>query len=248
MWVRQPVLRRQEMGEFRALMAQERENGSAFHNAYRMSPEAFDELTVQLEPALRRQDTNFRLAITPAEKLALTIRYLASGMSQKDVARYFRLGRATVSKAIPEVCQAIWNIIGPIELPPLTEESWLEDAAEFERRWNFPHCLGAIDGKHIAIQKPGLSGSAFYNYKGGCSVLLMAVADADYRFKYVHVGAFGREHDSTVFNRCGFGQRLARRTACRTTADISRSTTWTTMTAMGTWCLDLGERTVRPWA
>ncbi|KAF0298252.1 Protein ANTAGONIST OF LIKE HETEROCHROMATIN PROTEIN 1 [Amphibalanus amphitrite] len=183
MWVRQPVLRRQEMGEFRALMAQERENGSAFHNAYRMSPEAFDELTVQLEPALRRQDTNFRLAITPAEKLALTIRYLASGMSQKDVARYFRLGRATVSKAIPEVCQAIWNIIGPIELPPLTEESWLEDAAEFERRWNFPHCLGAIDGKHIAIQKPGLSGSAFYNYKGGCSVLLMAVADADYRFK-----------------------------------------------------------------
>ena len=73
-----------------------------------------------------------------------------------------------------------------------------------------PFSSGAIDGKHIAIQKPSLSGSAFYNYKGGCSVLLMAVADADYRFKYVHVGAFGREHDSTVFNRSGFGQRLAR--------------------------------------
>ena len=38
----------------------------------------------------------------------------------------------------------------------------------------------------------------------------MAVADADYRFKYVHVGAFGREHDSTVFNRSGLRQRLAR--------------------------------------
>ena len=73
-WVRQPVLQREEMGEFRALMAQERANGNAFHSAYRMSPEAFDDLTLQLEPALRRQDTNFRLAITPAEKLAVTIR------------------------------------------------------------------------------------------------------------------------------------------------------------------------------
>ena len=64
--------------------------------------------------------------------------------------------------------------------------------------------------KHISIQKPGLSGSAFYNYKGGCRVLLIAVADADYRFQYVDVGACGREHDSTVFNRSGFGQRLTR--------------------------------------
>ena len=38
----------------------------------------------------------------------------------------------------------------------------------------------------------------------------MAVADADYRFKYIHVGAFGRERERTVFNRSGFGQRLAR--------------------------------------
>ena len=69
-------------------------------------------------------------------------RYLATGMSQKDIARYFRLGRSTVSMAIPEVCQAIWKILGPIEIPPPTLETWLEDAAEFDRRWNFPRCLG----------------------------------------------------------------------------------------------------------
>ena len=60
------------------------------------------------------------------------------------------------------------------------------------------------------MQKPGLSGSAFYNYKGECSILLMAVADADCRFKYVHVGPCGKEHDSTVFHRSGFGQRFDR--------------------------------------
>ena len=63
-------------------------------------------------------------------------------MSQKDIARYFQLGRSTVSEIIPDVCQAIWSILGPTELPPLTEEIWRGTAAEFERRWNFPHCLG----------------------------------------------------------------------------------------------------------
>ena len=73
-WIRRPVLRRSEVGEFRALMAQERVNPGAFHSAYRMSPETFDELTGILEPTLRRQDTNFQTAITTSEKLALTLR------------------------------------------------------------------------------------------------------------------------------------------------------------------------------
>ena len=47
-----------------------------------------------------------------------------------------------MSDVIPEVCKAIWQIIGPEEIPPLTEEEWISDAAEWERRWNFPHCLG----------------------------------------------------------------------------------------------------------
>ena len=70
---------------------------------------------------------------------------------------------------------------------------------------------GAIDGKHVSIQCPANTGSAFFNYKGAFSTVLLAVADADYKFTYVSVGAYGREHDATIFTKSAFGQRLAER-------------------------------------
>ncbi|CAH1982139.1 unnamed protein product [Acanthoscelides obtectus] len=63
---------------------------------------------------------------------------------------------------------------------PDTSAKWKELANLFEERWNFPHCLGAIDGKHIDIIPPADSGSYYYNYKGRHSMVLMAIVDARY--------------------------------------------------------------------
>lgn len=49
---------------------------------------------------------------------------------------------------------------------PKTEEEWLHIAHQFEVKWNFPNCIGALDGKHINIKAPKHSGSLYYNYKG----------------------------------------------------------------------------------
>lgn len=57
----------------------------------------------------------------------------------------------------------------------------------FEERWNFPNCIGSMDGKHIMLQPPFNSGLYYFNYKHSFSIVLLAVVDADYEFTYMYV-------------------------------------------------------------
>ena len=69
--------------------------------------------------------------------------------------------------------------------------------------WNFPHCIGAIDGKHVVMQAPSHSGSTFFNYKGTHSIVLMAVCDANY-----DIGDAGRHSDGGVLSNSAFNQAM----------------------------------------
>ena len=53
---------------------------------------------------------------------------------------------------------------------------------DFLNFWQFPHCVGAVDGKHVAIECPRNSGTQFHNYKGFFSLVLLAICDAKYCF------------------------------------------------------------------
>jgi hypothetical protein len=92
-----------------------------------------------------------------------------------------------------------YNIILLFFQLPHNSEQWLKICQEFNEKWNFPHCLGAIDGKHIVIQSPNKSGTEYFNYKDTFSIVLMALVDANYNFIFVDVGCQGRISDSGVY-------------------------------------------------
>ncbi|CAH1971623.1 unnamed protein product [Acanthoscelides obtectus] len=97
---------------------------------------------------------------------------------------------------------------------PSSEEEWRGVAKEFECLWQFPNCVGAIDGKHIQIKKPRNSGSYYYNYKGNFSVVLMAIANAKYEFIMVHCGTNGRVSDGGVLSETKFYEKLINKKLC----------------------------------
>lgn len=123
----------------------------------------------------------------------------------------FRLGQNTISNIIKDTCRALRIILEPIYLQiPASEEAWKVVAHDFADRWNFPHCLGAMDGKHCRIDPPIQSGSLYFNYKDTFSIVLLAVVDAQLRFIYVDVGTNGRVSDKGVWNKSIFRNLLER--------------------------------------
>lgn len=91
---------------------------------------------------------------------------------------------------------------------PNSEDQWKELAGAFEQRWNFPNCIGAMDGKHIDIIPPPESGSFYFNYKGRHSMVLLAIVDANYRIILADFGTNGRVSDGGVLQNTIFYEKL----------------------------------------
>lgn len=120
------------------------------------------------------------------------------------------MGERTVAKCVLRVCNAIIEVLTPIEMPEPTAATWLHSARLFHEMWQFPHCIAAIDGKHVQILAPKNSGSMFHNYKHTKSIVLLTLVDASYRFVVADVGAFGKNSDGGILSRSEMGQRFAR--------------------------------------
>ena len=103
---------------------------------------------------------------------------------------------------ISETCQAIWYVLNKKAFikAPTTKNEWLDIAIDFNNKWNFPPCLGAIDGKHIVIQAPPRSGTTFFNCKKSFSIVLLAVSNANYEFTLVDIGEACRQSDGGIYN------------------------------------------------
>lgn len=126
-------------------------------------------------------------------------RYLATGCSFVALSMYFARGDTTISKIVAETTEAIWQALKDEYMPIPNVQDWKNIANRFYELWNIPNCLGAIDGKHVRIQKLPNSGSTNYNYKNYHSIVLMACSDANGIFTMVETGFAGRNSDGGIF-------------------------------------------------
>ncbi|XP_066977862.1 uncharacterized protein [Macrobrachium rosenbergii] len=162
---------------------------SAMKNWIRLTKEQFAHLLNLMTPHIEKADTKMRKAVSAAQRLTLTLRYLATGESQVSLGYQFRISHNLVSSLIPETCRAIYNIMKTEYLKlPSTPEEWNEIALHYFQQWNFPNCIGALDGKRVLNAKPPHSGAGFHDYKGHFSMIMMALVDASYKFLYVNIG------------------------------------------------------------
>lgn len=94
-------------------------------------------------------------------------------------------------KIIHETSRAIWRALQPTVLKFPDQEEWKRIADGFQQQWQFPNCVGAIDGKHMRIKAPINSGSTWHNYKGFFSMVLLAICDSNYKFTWIDIGQYG---------------------------------------------------------
>ncbi|XP_069588388.1 uncharacterized protein [Ranitomeya imitator] len=209
-WVHPLLEERPEKGHFINLYADLRRYPEKFHSFCRLTINCFDDLLQILRPHLTLQDTVMTQAICADERLLITLRLLATGESFASLHLQFRVGKSTISKIVRRTCDVIWQKLQPIVMPSPIEETWRQVAAGFHTVANFPNCIGAVDGKHVRVIQPPRSGSVFYNYKKYFSIILMAVADAHYKFVAIDVGAYGRTGDSRVLRTSQIGLQILR--------------------------------------
>ncbi len=184
------------------------EDEAAFKRLTRITPEMWHHLLGRVGPRIKKQDTDQRCALEPGLKLAVTLRYLATGETFRSLAFGYRVSHSSIVQFLPEVCEAIILELSPeVMRVPRTAEEWRRVAEDFEK-WNMPHCLGAIDGKHVPITQPPKSGSMYWNYKKFFSIVMLAVADANYKFIFLDIGREGSAGDTQIFNHCDLKQYI----------------------------------------
>ena len=95
-------------------------------------------------------------AISPEERLCVTLQYVVTGDAHVTIVAIgsARPVSVTLLKKLPRTDGSVFK------------GHWFYARMEKNRvviweQVDFPHCLGAIDGKHIIMQAPAESGSLF---------------------------------------------------------------------------------------
>ena len=174
-----------------------------------MQQSTFSYLCEKLRPAIIRQNTHLRKAISVEQRVAITLWCLATPCEYRTVAHLFGVACSMVCTIVHDTCLAITNSLLKIYISFPTGESLNTLINGFEHKWGFPQCVGAIDGCHVPISAPLMNHTDYYNRKGWYSMIIQAIVDHDYIFRDICVGWPGSVHElDNVGNRTILGRQI----------------------------------------
>ena len=196
------------LGEYHALISEMRlADHQCFYRYFHMMPERFAHLLSLVGPSIMCQSTSFRESIPVMRGWPLHYAIWSLAIQCRPF--------LSVIEQVIQLCAAslivsvmLCGMYSPQSTSGDHESSQEELKKVSEVFENVPHCMGAIDGKHIVIQAPTNSGSTFYNYKGTISIVLLAVCDTNYCFILLDIGDSGRHSDGGVLSNSAFGQAM----------------------------------------
>ena len=107
-WVKPWLSRRLDYGHYDRLMRElEAEDVVSFRNFVRMDPAMFREVLQRVGPRIEKYDTWFRKSINPGCRLAITLRFLATGEKYRSLMFGFRVAHNTISVIVRQTCEAL---------------------------------------------------------------------------------------------------------------------------------------------
>lgn len=109
-WVR-PLLQRRNEETNKFLEEIKIDPLSGFKNFTRISCQDFEMLVNVTSPFIAKQDTNYRKCVPVSIRLAITLRYLATGDSFASLMFLFKVSKELIARIVPETCKALISVL-----------------------------------------------------------------------------------------------------------------------------------------
>lgn len=110
-WMKEWLKKRNQYSHLTLLREISASNADDYKNYYRMDENLFNMLISMLTPHLSRMNTVMRDPITVRERLAVTLRFLATGRNFEDLKYSVIMSPSAISQAIFETCETLIYVL-----------------------------------------------------------------------------------------------------------------------------------------
>ena len=174
----------------------------------RFGKDAFWRLHALYGHGLERKHTNMRSPLPSEKRLAITLHWLAHGLSFQQLALMYGIGKSTAVNVVHSTIEHLLEKLVPGAIKFPTGRDLHQVMKGFECLAGLPYCAGAVNGTFMKIDKPTLFGDSYWCYKKYPAILILGTVDSNGLFMNVYAGSPGSAGDAATFHRSTLKRRV----------------------------------------